>query len=285
MIPESNQTVAIIAIGRNEGDRLKSCLRAAMAGARTVVYVDSGSEDGSAEYAASVGCIVVQLDPAQPFSAARARNEGFACVMEHEPDVDLFSLSMATATWLTVGSSAASRPSMSGRMWPLPADMCARSIPKQPSITSCATWSGSRCRGRLALAAASSWCAPRLPRSRRLPSRCNCRRGTRVLRAGAACGLEDSAGGCGDGSPRCGDDALQPVGRRALRSGHAYAQVAALHGKSDERYYVRDCRRIWIWGLVLPAGALCLAPFTYGLSLAAMLILYALAICPDLFRR
>ena len=45
------RTVAIVAIGRNEGERLKSCLRAAMAGARTVVYVDSGSTDGSAEYA------------------------------------------------------------------------------------------------------------------------------------------------------------------------------------------------------------------------------------------
>ena len=52
-----------------------------------VVYVDSGSVDGSPQYAASMNCQVVELDPARPFSAARARNEGFARVMEHAPDV------------------------------------------------------------------------------------------------------------------------------------------------------------------------------------------------------
>ena len=78
--------VAIVAIGRNEGERLKLCLRAALRDAPTVVYVDSGSADGSAEYARSVGCRVVELDASRPFSAARARNEGFACVMEHAPD-------------------------------------------------------------------------------------------------------------------------------------------------------------------------------------------------------
>jgi GT2 family glycosyltransferase len=64
--------------------------------------------------------------------------------------------------------------------------------------------------------------------------------------------------------------------RRAKRTGHAYAQVAAIHSKSQERYFMRDCRRIWFWGLLLPLIALCLAPFTCGLSLLVMLGLYAL---------
>jgi len=89
MVPGFSQNVAIVVIGGNEGARLKGCLRAAMDVARTVVYVDSGSGDKSAQYAQSVGCIVVQLDPVEPFSVARARKEGCACVMEHEPDVDL----------------------------------------------------------------------------------------------------------------------------------------------------------------------------------------------------
>jgi len=46
------QDVAIVAIGRNEGERLKRCLRSVVGKARTVVYVDSGSADGSAEFAA-----------------------------------------------------------------------------------------------------------------------------------------------------------------------------------------------------------------------------------------
>lgn len=95
MIPGSS--VAIVAIGRNEGGRLKACLRAAgvssapvssYLNAPTVAYVDSGSSDGSADYARSVGCRVVELDASLPFTAARARNEGFACVIESAPDTE-----------------------------------------------------------------------------------------------------------------------------------------------------------------------------------------------------
>jgi GT2 family glycosyltransferase len=64
--------------------------------------------------------------------------------------------------------------------------------------------------------------------------------------------------------------------RRNRRAGHAYAQVAALHGGGDERYFVRDRRRILIWGLILPLAALALAPFTHYISLPVLLCLYAL---------
>ncbi|MEE2945168.1 MAG: glycosyltransferase [Pseudomonadota bacterium] len=67
--------IAVVAIGRNEGDRLKACL-ASLAGHR-VVYVDSGSTDGSVTYARSQGVEVVELSPDRPFTAARARREGY----------------------------------------------------------------------------------------------------------------------------------------------------------------------------------------------------------------
>lgn len=72
--------LGVVAIGRNEGDRLIRCLRSIAAAdpTVTVVYVDSGSRDGSPERAEAEGVAVVRLDPARPFSAARARNEGFA---------------------------------------------------------------------------------------------------------------------------------------------------------------------------------------------------------------
>jgi GT2 family glycosyltransferase len=63
---------------------------------------------------------------------------------------------------------------------------------------------------------------------------------------------------------------------RARRAGHAYAQVAALHGDGEERYFAYELRRVWIWGLALPVVALALAPFTRGLSLAALACLYGL---------
>jgi len=75
------ENVAAVAIGRNEGDRLKLCLNSLVAKLRTVVYVDSGSTDGSVEFARSLGVHVVELDMTSPFTAARARNEGFRRVV------------------------------------------------------------------------------------------------------------------------------------------------------------------------------------------------------------
>lgn len=72
-----NDVPGIVAIGRNEGERLRRCLESICSGAGTVVYVDSGSTDGSRELAASFGAHVVELDLALPFTAARARNAGF----------------------------------------------------------------------------------------------------------------------------------------------------------------------------------------------------------------
>src|SRR5699024_3532063 len=73
--------VGIVLIGRNEGRRLDAALDAALAAGGSlarVVYVDSGSTDGSAALARGKGVAVVELDASRPFSAARARNAGFA---------------------------------------------------------------------------------------------------------------------------------------------------------------------------------------------------------------
>ena len=69
--------VGVVVIGRNEGERLRRCLFSLAAEAVPVVYVDSGSRDGSPELARGLGVELVELDPSRPFSAARARNEGF----------------------------------------------------------------------------------------------------------------------------------------------------------------------------------------------------------------
>ncbi|MFT3927957.1 MAG: glycosyltransferase [Myxococcales bacterium] len=68
--------VGLVAIGRNEGERLKRCLLSARAQVKTLVYVDSGSSDGSVDFARSLGVHVVELDTRRPFTAGRARNEG-----------------------------------------------------------------------------------------------------------------------------------------------------------------------------------------------------------------
>ncbi len=78
--------VGIVAIGRNEGDRLRPCLRSIRHASDRVVYVDSGSVDDSVELAHSFGVEVVELDPSRPFTAARGRNAGLDRVLALWPD-------------------------------------------------------------------------------------------------------------------------------------------------------------------------------------------------------
>lgn len=79
--------IGVVAIGRNEGERLKRCLNSIQGQhSGPVIYVDSGSTDGSADYARSVGVDVVDLDISIPFTMARGRNAGFAYLVENYPD-------------------------------------------------------------------------------------------------------------------------------------------------------------------------------------------------------
>lgn len=75
----------IVVIGRNEGQRLVACLRSLPIGQYPVVYVDSGSSDGSLEQAGRLGALTISLDNSTPFSAARARNEGVQRIVRDNP--------------------------------------------------------------------------------------------------------------------------------------------------------------------------------------------------------
>jgi cellulose synthase/poly-beta-1,6-N-acetylglucosamine synthase-like glycosyltransferase len=58
--------------------------------------------------------------------------------------------------------------------------------------------------------------------------------------------------------------------RRSVRTGHAYAEGTALHGRTPERHFVRQTRSAVFWGLAVPALALGLAWPTRFLSLALL---------------
>jgi len=79
------EDVGVVVIGRNEGDRLVTCLRSAAHQVRHIVYVDSGSSDGSQPRARECGADVVVLDCDTPFTAARARNAGLSRLLELDP--------------------------------------------------------------------------------------------------------------------------------------------------------------------------------------------------------
>jgi glycosyltransferase involved in cell wall biosynthesis len=72
--------LSVVIIGRNEGDRLERCILSAQGikgwSAAELLYVDSGSTDGSPQRAELLGATVLPLPPGT-FTAARARNLGW----------------------------------------------------------------------------------------------------------------------------------------------------------------------------------------------------------------
>lgn len=80
--------IGAVAIGRNEGERLVRCLASLQSAGCPIVYVDSGSTDGSAAAALAAGAEVVALDMGRPFTAARARSEGVAALEAAAPGLD-----------------------------------------------------------------------------------------------------------------------------------------------------------------------------------------------------
>ncbi len=81
--------IAAVVIGRNEGGRLIDCLTSLQSEVKCTVYVDSGSTDGSVQAAERLGAYVVALEMDRPFTAARARNEGFAAIKKLQLEVRL----------------------------------------------------------------------------------------------------------------------------------------------------------------------------------------------------
>lgn len=84
-VMDARHVVDAVVIGRNEGARLIACLNSLQGRVRRLVYVDSGSSDGSVGAAQAAGAEVVALDMAQPFTAARARNAGLAALASDPP--------------------------------------------------------------------------------------------------------------------------------------------------------------------------------------------------------
>ena len=79
--------VGIVIIGRNEGQRLIDCL-ASLPKDSPIMYVDSNSTDQSVAEAHKAGAYVERLDMALPFTAARARNQGWKALLERHVELE-----------------------------------------------------------------------------------------------------------------------------------------------------------------------------------------------------
>jgi GT2 family glycosyltransferase len=237
-----------VVIGRNEGARLLRALTAVQAVARHVVYVDSGSKDGSAQAARDLGVTVIELDSARPFTAARGRNAGLAaladanfiqfidgdCVMEPGwPGHALTHLRAHPQAGLVFGRQYEAAPDASIYNWmtdwewnkPLgPATFCAGCLMvRADALRGIGGYNEALIAGedddmclRMQAAGWQTWCinASMTEHDARLLS-------------------------------------LAPWWRRSLRAGHSYAELGVLHGAA-----IGQRRRALLWGLGLPLVAL-----------------------------
>jgi GT2 family glycosyltransferase len=263
--------VGVVLIGRNEGDRLRRCLASIPPGIVRTVYVDSGSTDGSVDLARAAGARVVALDMTRRFTAARARNEGYAALVAEGP-VDFVQFVDGDCE-LDPGWIDTSLAFLLAH--PEVAVACGRRrerFPEASVYNRLCDWEWDTpvgqalaCGGdalmRAAAFAAAGGFNPALIAGEE-PELCVRLRaaGWQVWRLDHEMTLHDAA------MTRFGQ-----WWKRARRAGHAAAEGMALHGAPPERHGVAQTRRALVWGLMLPvlalAGAVLVSPWALLLLL------------------
>ena len=265
------RTLGVVVIGRNEGRRLVACLDALRDQDVPVVYVDSGSSDGSAEQAGERVESVVVLDAARPFSAARARNEGFERLVRTHAGLAAVQFvdgdCVVDAGWLDVGRRClVEHPRdgiVVGRLAERRPDasiynrLCAMEWRSPAGLV---TEAGAL--GGIMMVRADSFRALRGFDEHVIAGE-DSELGVRAVAAGWQIRKLDA--------PMATHDAdihrFAQWWRRAVRSGHAIGQRFHLNGRGPARDCARQRRSVLIWGFALPALALALAWPTRGLSL------------------
>lgn len=77
--------IGVVIIGRNEGVRLIDCLRSVQLNAKHIVYVNSGSTDGSVETAERLGACVVALGTESAIYGGKSQEQGLRGSQETQP--------------------------------------------------------------------------------------------------------------------------------------------------------------------------------------------------------
>lgn len=260
--------IGLVAIGRNEGQRLRQCLLSALGKVALIVYVDSGSTDGSVSFARSLGVDVVELDLSTPFTAARARNAGFAHMLKADPQIEFVQFVDGDCE-IVEGWIEYAQRELDAQ--PNVAVVCGRRRERFPEF-SIYNWlldmewdtpigEAKACGGdammRVEAVQQVGGFNPTLIAGEE-PELCVRLRqkGWKILRLDAEMTLHDAQ-----------MTSFSQWWKRTMRAGHAYAEGAWLHGREPERHWVKESRSILFWGLVLPLLALGLAWPTYGFSL------------------
>lgn len=266
-------SVGVVVIGRNEGERLRLCLSAVVNVATAIVYVDSGSKDESVMLARSMGVDVLDLDMSQPFTAARARNAGFAFLLERDPnlafvhfvdgDCELFNSWLAQAVIFLEQNPAV-------------AVVCGRLRERFPDKSiynllcdiewDTLTGEAKAC-GGIAMVRTDAFLQVGGFLTNLIageePELCVRLRNSRwkVWRLDTDMAWHDAA-----------MTRFAQWWTRSIRSGYAFAEGTYMHGAPPERHWVREARRAWVWGLGIPLVMVTAVVMSGWLGLVLLLV-------------
>lgn len=260
--------IGFVVIGRNEGERLKRSLRSVAGRGAPVVYVDSASTDGSADFARSLGVFVAALEGG-PLTAARARNAGFARLAELAPEA-AYVMFVDGDSEVDAGFPAKARAMLqSDPSIGIVAGRC-RERDRETSIWKrmCdLEWAGPigeiKTTGgifmtRRDLFKAAGGFDARVEAAEDDEFCIRLRgKGLKVHRLADEMCLHDA-----------NVTGFAQWWWRSVRAGRAYAQLGTLY----PGYFAAERRRAVAWGFLLPVAALGLASFTGGWSLLAFLL-------------
>ena len=260
--------IGIVVIGRNEGDRLRRCLDSVLGHGRRVVYVDSGSTDGSLALARQKGVLAVELDLSIPFSAARARNAGYQQLIAVDPSLEFVQFIDGDCElvegWIDRALQVADHDP---KVAAIDGRRRERFPEKSPYNRLCnMEWDRPAgeiryCGGDVLIRCAAfqqvGGYNPALIAGEE-PELCVRLRlgGWKIIRVAAEMTVHDAA-----------MTRFRQWFRRAIRAGHAFAEGAFMHGRPPEKHWVRESRSVWNWAFWVPVLSIGLAAPTHGWSL------------------
>lgn len=262
-----NSDIGCVVIGRNEGERLRRCLESVVGRVACVIYVDSGSTDGSIQLARCLGVEVVALDMSIPFTAARARNTGFKVLIDRVPGLRYVQFvdgdCEVVSGWIELAKAFLEQH-------PGHAVVCGRRRERYPDhsiynrlcdiewdtpVGDAYSCGGDALMRTDAFMAVNGY-RPTLIAGEE-PELCVRlrREGWKIFRVDADMTLHDA-------------DMLR-LGqwwKRSMRAGYAFAEGAYLHGAPPERHWVRETGSAVFWGGFLPFVAMVLSTVIWWLG-------------------